>query len=88
MSAPFGDDVIHDGEDLGEGVGTKEGYACLLEVIEAFEDRRGGKMAARMDDAFSFVIATPLYGGKYVFFQNGDLFRHRPRRSRCKTASL
>lgn len=82
MSAPLGDDVIHDGEDLGEGVGTKEGYTGLLEVIETFEYRRSGKMPAGMDDAFSFVIATPLYGGKHMFLKNIYFFRHRPRRSR------
>ena len=41
---PFGDDVIHDREDLGEGFGTEESDAGLLEVIKTFEDRRGSKM--------------------------------------------
>lgn len=79
---PFGDDVIHDREDLGEGFGTEEGDAGLLEVIKTFEDRRGSKMTTRMNDAFAFVVATPDDGGKDVFFQDRDLFLHRPRRSR------
>ena len=35
---PFSDDVIHDGEDFGDGFSAEEGDAGLFEVIEALED--------------------------------------------------
>ena len=35
----FGDNLIHDGEDFGDGLGTEEGDTGLFEVIESFEDR-------------------------------------------------
>ena len=38
LFAPFSDDVVHDGEDVSDGFGTKEGDTGLLEVKEAFED--------------------------------------------------
>ena len=78
----MGDDIIHDSEDLFDGFGAEEGYTCLLEVCESFEDRRRGKMATGMHDTFAFVVATPRDGSEDVFFEDGDFVRHRPRRSR------
>ena len=37
--SPAGDDIIHDGEDVGEGFGAEEGDAGLTEIGEALEDR-------------------------------------------------
>lgn len=76
ITAPLGNDGVHDGEDFIEGVGAEEGDAGLLEVIEAFEDRGCRKMTTGMDDAFSFVVAAPGNGGKDVFFEDGDFVGH------------
>ena len=36
--APASDDVVHDGEDFGDGFCAEEGDTRLFEVKEAFED--------------------------------------------------
>ena len=38
LFAPFGDDVVHDGEDFGDGFCAEESDTRLLEVEETFED--------------------------------------------------
>ena len=75
--APMGDDIIHDGEYLFDGFGAKEGYAGLLEIRQAFEDRGSCEMTAGVDDALAFVVATPLNGSKDVLFEDGDFVGHR-----------
>ena len=66
---PFFYYFVHDGKNLVFGVGAEKGDAGLFEVRKAFEDRRGGKMATRMEDAFVFVVA-PGDGGEDVLFEN------------------
>ena len=66
--APLGDDGVHDGKDLFDGLCTEEGNAGLFEVIEAFENRGCGKMPTGMDNAFSLVVAAPLNGSQNMFF--------------------
>ena len=58
---PFFYYFVHDSKHLFFGVGAEEGDAGLLEVRKAFEDRRGGEMTTRMEDALVLVVA-PLYG--------------------------
>ena len=38
LFVPFGDDVIHDGEDVSDGFSAEESDTRLLEVEETFED--------------------------------------------------
>ena len=50
-------DLIHDAEEVGDGLGTEHCYTGLLEIADAFEEGGGGEVTADVQDASSLVQA-------------------------------
>ena len=53
-SKPLGD-LIHDAEEVGNGLGTEHRYTGLLEIADALEKGGGGEVTADMQNAPSLV---------------------------------
>ena len=55
-------DLIHDAEEVGDGLGTEHCYTGLLEITDAFEEGGGGGCAgcpvARPSAPHSVILAA------------------------------
>ena len=73
-------DGIHDGEKLANRFGAQHSYTRRLEVRYAFEERRGGQVAADMEDATALVKTLHALQNlllKYVEIPRERLWRER-----------